>query len=69
MVGIDGGYCPLYIVSVRRIACGRSSRRKLVMNLTDAITMGQLVSVLLVIAILLAFIVHYLGKKHRHDRQ
>ncbi len=39
------------------------------MNLTDAITMGQLVSVLLVIAILLAFIVHYLGKKHRHDRQ
>lgn len=40
------------------------------MNLTDAITLGQLVSVLLAIAVLLAFVVHYLGKRnHRHGQQ
>ena len=36
------------------------------MSLSQFITMGQLVSILLAIAVLLAFVVHYLSKNWRH---
>lgn len=39
------------------------------MNLAEIMTLGQLVSVLLAIAFLLAFVVHYLSRDRKNHSQ